>query len=98
MLNFQTTQFIICRQSKYRRELSRYLKRFVIESRFFSISGEDLHHRCFSSVYYVRTVMQPDIDAVFGLETFFFLQIIETVFAEYRTFWPLTGWGLHRFV
>ncbi len=31
----------------------------------FFVSGEDLPHLCFSKVYYVRTVSQPDIDAAF---------------------------------
>jgi hypothetical protein len=28
-------------------------------------TAEDLQHRFFSEVYYVRTVSQPDIDTVF---------------------------------
>jgi hypothetical protein len=32
----------------------------------FSESGENILHRCFNSVSYVRTVLQPDIDDVFG--------------------------------
>ncbi len=31
----------------------------------FSVSGKELYHRCFNSVYYVRTVSQSDNDAVF---------------------------------
>jgi hypothetical protein len=32
----------------------------------FSVFGEDLHHRCFNSVYYVRTTSQPNANAVFA--------------------------------
>ncbi len=37
-------------------------------------------HRCFSKVYYVRTVTQPDIDAEF--EYNYCIQKTETGFAE----------------
>jgi hypothetical protein len=30
----------------------------------FSVSGEDLQHHCFRKEYYLKTVTQPDIDAV----------------------------------
>jgi hypothetical protein len=41
-----------------------------------SVIGEDLQHRCFSTVYYVKIVIEPDIDAVFANKYHF--QIIET--------------------
>jgi hypothetical protein len=40
----------------------------IIESQFLPsslYSGEDLKHRCYSKVYYLRTVPLPDIDAAF---------------------------------
>jgi hypothetical protein len=46
----------------------------------FSVSSEDLYHRCFNSVYHVRAVLQPNIDIVFA--TNYCFQIIETGFAE----------------
>jgi hypothetical protein len=46
----------------------------------FSVSGEDVLQRCFNVLYYVNTVSQPDIDAVFT--NYYCIQIIETWFAE----------------
>jgi hypothetical protein len=49
------------------RFLSRRLNRFMMDSRFFPFSRyrRRLQHCCFSKVFYVRTVSQLDIDAVF---------------------------------
>ncbi len=49
--SFQTTFFILCRQSKYRCGLLRYLKRFYDGGRIFtafSVSREDVQQPCFS--------------------------------------------------
>jgi hypothetical protein len=37
----------------------------------FSVIGEDVQHHCFSQVYYVRTVTQPDIDTIFWKQVLF---------------------------
>jgi hypothetical protein len=79
-----TGPLIFCPQSKYRLEFSRSVKKCMIDRvailTVFSVSGENILHRCFNSVYYVRTVLKPDIDAVFVND--FCIQIIETGFAE----------------
>ncbi len=90
---FKQRLFILCRHAKHRCELSRYLKRFMMESRFLA---------SFIGVYITvvsvkclmwKSVSQPDIDAVFGNNYWF--QITET--PSLSIFWQLTGWGLHRF-
>ncbi len=55
----------LCRKSKFHRELSRWLKRFMMLT-VFSVNGEDLQHRCFRKEHYVKTVTRPDMDPVFG--------------------------------
>ncbi len=58
----------------------------------FSFSGVDSQqYRCFSEVYYVRTVSQPDIDTDF--KNGYGVQMTETWFAL-SSLRPLTGWGL----
>ena len=55
----------------------------MIESRFLpssQISGEDLQYRCFSYVYDVKSVSQPDTMALLGNNYLF--QMTDTGFAE----------------
>jgi len=51
----------LSRQSKRHWNLLRRLESFIV----FTLSGEDLQQRYFWKEYYVKTVSQPDIDAVF---------------------------------
>ncbi len=44
----------------------------------FSVSGEDLQHRCYSTVHYERNVSQPDIEGIF--ENDFWFQMTEAGF------------------
>jgi hypothetical protein len=77
---FKQRLFILCRHVKHRCELSRYLKRFMMESPF-CLSG-----RMYNTVDSVKCMMwksvsQPDIDALLGNNYWF--QLTETPFAEH---------------
>jgi hypothetical protein len=60
----------------------------------FSVSGEDLYHRCFTSVYYVRTVNRSPI-LMPGLQTI--LVFKKKKQGSLSSFRLLTGWGLHKY-
>ncbi len=74
---------VLCRRFKYRQELQRYLKRFLMESRFlpsFQISGRMYNAVVSIKMYDVKRVSQPDTIALLGNN--YRLQMIETGFAE----------------
>jgi hypothetical protein len=59
-----------------------------------SVSSEDLQYRSFSRLYYLSSVSQPDIDAVFANKSNNGSRLRSVVL----TFRLITGWGLHRSV
>jgi hypothetical protein len=66
---FEQTYFFPLIQIRYK--MNRILASFFV--------AEKIHRRCFSKVYYVKIVAQPDTYVAFN---YFNIQKVETVFAE----------------
>jgi hypothetical protein len=86
--SIQTTLFILCRQSIHRSDLSRYLKRFMMEgpggANFLpsSLLSAKMYNTDVSvKGYYVSTVSQPDTMQLLGNSNCF--QMTKTGFAEW---------------